>query len=170
VNTWASLPGCHIQSLCRDRARSSFPKAIRLPGRIDDTPEPFAGSRRLIGGSDGHQDWIFKPIRIIIFPNRCSLASRGCLMAINDRIRQLRQERRWTQAKLGEKVVVHQKQVSACARSRCALNRSAHQIGRGIVVRPWINWPLKIEARAPKYSGSGPFAALSSTRRSFRAG
>lgn len=37
-------------------------------------------------------------------------------MAINDRIRQLRQERRWTQAELGEKVGVHQKQVSAYER------------------------------------------------------
>lgn len=38
-------------------------------------------------------------------------------MAINDRIRQLRQEKRWTQAELGEKVGVHQKQVSAYERS-----------------------------------------------------
>jgi transcriptional regulator with XRE-family HTH domain len=37
-------------------------------------------------------------------------------MAINERIRQLRQERRWTQAELGEKVGVHQKQVSAYER------------------------------------------------------
>jgi transcriptional regulator with XRE-family HTH domain len=37
-------------------------------------------------------------------------------MAISDRIRQLRQERRWTQAELGDKVGVHQKQVSAYER------------------------------------------------------
>ena len=37
-------------------------------------------------------------------------------MAINSRIRQLRQEKRWTQAELGEKVGVHQKQVSAYER------------------------------------------------------
>lgn len=37
-------------------------------------------------------------------------------MAISDRIRQLRQEKRWTQAELGEKVGVHQKQVSAYER------------------------------------------------------
>jgi transcriptional regulator with XRE-family HTH domain len=37
-------------------------------------------------------------------------------MAINDRIRQLRQERRWTQAELGDKTGVHQKQISAYER------------------------------------------------------
>jgi transcriptional regulator with XRE-family HTH domain len=37
-------------------------------------------------------------------------------MAISDRVRQLRQEKRWTQAELGEKVGVHQKQVSAYER------------------------------------------------------
>ena len=37
-------------------------------------------------------------------------------MAINERIRQLRQEKRWTQAELGQKVGVHQKQVSAYER------------------------------------------------------
>lgn len=37
-------------------------------------------------------------------------------MAISDRIRQLRQEKRWTQAELGEKIGVHQKQVSAYER------------------------------------------------------
>jgi len=37
-------------------------------------------------------------------------------MAIADRIRQLRQERRWTQAELGEKIGVHQKQVSSYER------------------------------------------------------
>jgi len=34
-----------------------------------------------------------------------------------DRIRQLRQERRWTQAQLAEKLGVHQKQVSAYERA-----------------------------------------------------
>lgn len=37
-------------------------------------------------------------------------------MAINDRIRLLRQEKRWTQAELGQKVGIHQKQVSAYER------------------------------------------------------
>lgn len=37
-------------------------------------------------------------------------------MAINDRIRQLRQEKQWTQAQLGQKIGVHQKQVSAYER------------------------------------------------------
>ena len=37
-------------------------------------------------------------------------------MAINNRIRQLRQEKQWTQAELGQKVGVHQKQVSAYER------------------------------------------------------
>ena len=37
-------------------------------------------------------------------------------MAISDRIRQLRQERRWSQLELGEKLGVHQKQVSAYER------------------------------------------------------
>lgn len=37
-------------------------------------------------------------------------------MAIHDRIRQLRQEKRWTQAELGGKIGVHQKQVSAYER------------------------------------------------------
>ncbi len=37
-------------------------------------------------------------------------------MAISDRIRQLRQEKRWTQAGLGQKVGVHQKQISAYER------------------------------------------------------
>lgn len=37
-------------------------------------------------------------------------------MAIADRIRQLRQEKRWTQAELGERVGVHQKQVSSYER------------------------------------------------------
>lgn len=37
-------------------------------------------------------------------------------MAISDRVRLLRQERRWTQAELGEKIGVHQKQVSAYER------------------------------------------------------
>jgi transcriptional regulator with XRE-family HTH domain len=37
-------------------------------------------------------------------------------MAISERIRQLRQERRWSQAELGERVGVHQKQISAYER------------------------------------------------------
>jgi transcriptional regulator with XRE-family HTH domain len=37
-------------------------------------------------------------------------------MPIADRIRQLRQERRWSQAELGERLAVHQKQVSAYER------------------------------------------------------
>jgi transcriptional regulator with XRE-family HTH domain len=37
-------------------------------------------------------------------------------MAISDRIRQLRQERRWSQGDLGEQLGVHQKQVSAYER------------------------------------------------------
>lgn len=37
-------------------------------------------------------------------------------MAIADKIRQLRQEKRWTQAELGERVGVHQKQVSSYER------------------------------------------------------
>jgi transcriptional regulator with XRE-family HTH domain len=37
-------------------------------------------------------------------------------MAIGERIRQLRQERRWTQAELGQKIGVHQKQVSSYER------------------------------------------------------
>lgn len=37
-------------------------------------------------------------------------------MAIGDRIRRLRQDRRWTQAELGEKLDVQQKQVSAYER------------------------------------------------------
>lgn len=37
-------------------------------------------------------------------------------MTIADRIHQLRQERRWTQAELGEKVGVHQKQISSYER------------------------------------------------------
>lgn len=37
-------------------------------------------------------------------------------MALSDRLRQLRQERRWTQAELAEKVGVHQKQISAYER------------------------------------------------------
>ena len=37
-------------------------------------------------------------------------------MAIAERIRQLRVERRWSQAELGEKLGVHQKQVSAYER------------------------------------------------------
>jgi len=37
-------------------------------------------------------------------------------MAISDRIRQLRQERRWTQAELGQRIGVHQKQVSSYER------------------------------------------------------
>lgn len=38
-------------------------------------------------------------------------------MAIADRIRQLRAERRWTQAELGERIGVHQKQISAYERA-----------------------------------------------------
>ena len=37
-------------------------------------------------------------------------------MAISERIRQLRQERRWTQAELGQRIGVHQKQVSSYER------------------------------------------------------
>jgi len=37
-------------------------------------------------------------------------------MVIGDRIRQLRQERRWTQAEFAEKLGVHQKQVSSYER------------------------------------------------------
>jgi len=37
-------------------------------------------------------------------------------MELKDRIHQLRQERRWTQAELAEKLGVHQKQVSAYER------------------------------------------------------
>ena len=37
-------------------------------------------------------------------------------MAIGERIRQLRVERRWSQADLGEKIGVHQKQVSSYER------------------------------------------------------
>lgn len=37
-------------------------------------------------------------------------------MAISDRIRALRQERQWSQAELGERLGVHQKQVSAYER------------------------------------------------------
>ncbi len=37
-------------------------------------------------------------------------------MAIEDRIHKLRQERRWTQAQLGEKIGVHQKQISSYER------------------------------------------------------
>jgi transcriptional regulator with XRE-family HTH domain len=37
-------------------------------------------------------------------------------MAISDRIRTLRQEHRWTQAELGERVGIHQKQISAYER------------------------------------------------------
>ena len=37
-------------------------------------------------------------------------------MAIGDRIRQLRQDRRWTQAEFGTKIGVHQKQISAYER------------------------------------------------------
>jgi transcriptional regulator with XRE-family HTH domain len=37
-------------------------------------------------------------------------------MTISNRIRQLRQERRWSQAELGERLGVHQKQVSAYER------------------------------------------------------
>ena len=37
-------------------------------------------------------------------------------MAISDRIRKLRQERHWSQAELGERLGVHQKQVSAYER------------------------------------------------------
>jgi transcriptional regulator with XRE-family HTH domain len=37
-------------------------------------------------------------------------------MAIADRVRQLRVERRWSQGELGEKIGVHQKQVSAYER------------------------------------------------------
>lgn len=40
----------------------------------------------------------------------------GCAMPIADRIRHLRQERRWSQAELGERLGVHQKQVSAYER------------------------------------------------------
>jgi transcriptional regulator with XRE-family HTH domain len=37
-------------------------------------------------------------------------------MMLADRIRQLRQEKRWTQAELGEKAGVHQKQISSYER------------------------------------------------------
>jgi len=37
-------------------------------------------------------------------------------MAISDRIRQLRQERQWTQVELAKKLGIHQKQVSAYER------------------------------------------------------
>jgi len=39
-------------------------------------------------------------------------------MAIRDRIKQLRQERNWSQAQLGGKMGIHQKQVSAYERGR----------------------------------------------------
>lgn len=39
-------------------------------------------------------------------------------MAIKDRIKQLRQERNWSQAQLGNKMGIHQKQVSAYERGR----------------------------------------------------
>jgi hypothetical protein len=37
----------------------------------------------------------------------------GCPMPIADRIRHLRQERRWSQAELGERLGVHQKPPAA---------------------------------------------------------
>lgn len=39
-------------------------------------------------------------------------------MAIKDRIKQLRQEKQWSQAQLGQKMKIHQKQVSAYERGR----------------------------------------------------
>ncbi len=37
-------------------------------------------------------------------------------MMLADRVRKLRQEKRWTQAELGEKISVHQKQISSYER------------------------------------------------------
>jgi transcriptional regulator with XRE-family HTH domain len=39
-------------------------------------------------------------------------------MAIKDKIKQLRQEKNWSQAQLGEKMGIHQKQISAYERGR----------------------------------------------------
>ncbi len=42
---------------------------------------------------------------------------KGAFMAIKDRVRQLRQDKRWTQAELGKKLGIHQKQISAYERA-----------------------------------------------------
>jgi len=39
-------------------------------------------------------------------------------MAVKDKVRQLRQERKWSQAQLADKMGIHQKQVSAYERGR----------------------------------------------------